>query len=187
MSQNPSIIGFLHGVKVANPIHNAVTRGTVTVEVVTHPLSNAIGTICFGVKNTSIITVKYQAIMYHCIESPTNILWAPRAIPIPTHIAIVVLRKNGLIFPHDISEALFVVEISVGSAILVAKPIKNAKSKIKCVFPICESVSAIADPSGITPISKPRINIYSQKIVKSIPISIYLSSVKGIDFRNITN
>ena len=44
----PSIMGSRPGVRSARPTPSAVTRGTVTVEVVTPPQSKAIGTMKRG-------------------------------------------------------------------------------------------------------------------------------------------
>ena len=63
MSPNPSISGFRPGIFSANPNPNAATRGTVTVEVVTPPLSYAIGMMYLGAKYVNMMTNEYPAII----------------------------------------------------------------------------------------------------------------------------
>ena len=59
MSQKPSSKGFLPIVLLARPIPRAVMSGTVIVEVVTQPLSNARGIIYFGAMKVIPITAIY--------------------------------------------------------------------------------------------------------------------------------
>ena len=62
ISPKPSISSLLPGTVEARPRPSALTRGTVTVDVVTPPESYASGTIVLGANAVCTITIAYPAI-----------------------------------------------------------------------------------------------------------------------------
>ncbi len=115
------------GHRRASPSPSAVTRGTVTVEVVTPPESYASGTIALGANASARSTIAYPTIMKMNSGTPTTMRRAPTATLADDADGDGNSQRPDLMRRPRLSSALSATAISDGSAIVAAKPRLAAK------------------------------------------------------------
>ncbi len=92
----------------------------------------------------------------------------------PTDTATTRRKIKASILPELMIEAFFAMAMRAGSAMVVEKPIKKAKSKSQNIEPFLAKSVASFSPTGKMPISSPRMKTASPKATMRSPKMIEL-------------
>ena len=107
------------------------------------------------------------------------ILHAPKTIANPTEKATTLLRVVESIRPLLICAALSAITTRAGSAMVVPKPIKKAKSSIHFIEPFFAKSPASPSPTGNIPTSNPCKNVVNPTATIANPIKV-VTKLSGI-------